>query len=202
MLIQEREQLSEKLLMHFPKATAGDVELLWGQVKGLHLGEAMTAIERHRLENPKSYLADTRRIGIIAKGLHDVARQQSRDKFRTVDWIRQQDKTGAHLGTGDVPTITTFYGDCWDTLLEDATRDDFGRQMARAYILQACRTALRECQIADGDAVAIARDVVGLKGTETISGNKFFRSPPIEPSPRTPEALSRQAKYANEMAVA
>ena len=204
---QDRDKVIETLRLHFTSVTDGDAELLWQQVRGQELADVIRALQEHRLDCGRSaYRPDIRIVHAKAMGYRQAKHKKHSTQQKTVSWIRNPGavvkrdcKFGCchnptipnpaeHHGVADATVIYTHYSNTWAELAENGDVDDYGKEMARAFILAHCRNALME--IGSPHADAMARDAVGLDAGESITGGKMFRKPPIEPAERTAAAVA------------
>lgn len=166
-----KTQILMSVKAHFSKATEGDGELVWEDVKGYSLQDAIDAIVAHRRECGKqAWRPDPKRVKQIAFNSH---RERQRAKFagqRIVDGIRMTGQE-AYYGKGEAEVILLHFSACWKAVKESGAPEN-GIRAAKAYIYNHAKRAAMEIGENEQNAEEFAREIIGL-----AVGEKIMRAP-------------------------
>lgn len=197
MLLSEKADILAIVKSHFSKATDGDGELMWEQLKGFEFMDSKRAIEAHRIEKgERAWRPDLKRVVFLAASYRNDRRKAVKE--RIVDFIRREARRSGDDRFGpsedDKTVLMLHFGEAWQ--LTSDVADDDGRNAARAYILLHARMAFGEIGMSLEDAEAHARDCVGLQPGEKIMKAKMFK--PMPEVPKSYDALKALAVAEHE----
>jgi hypothetical protein len=165
---------------HFSKATDGDGKLVWEDVKGYGYEDARRAIIEHRREKgSQAWRPDLGRVKALASTYFRDRRRDRWNNCRVVDYHRQNDKTGILHELPDLEAVEAHFTNCWADV--EQRTEGFGRDIARAYILNGARMAFRELGLVEAEVERRSRECVNLKPTEKIPRKALFQPMPSEP---------------------
>jgi hypothetical protein len=174
---------------HFSKATDGDGPLVWDSVKGLDYRDAERAIKEHRREKgAQAWRPDINRISFLA---HTYHRDRQHSKFKTeriVDAVRRYAlnhgdtrfevkayATDRDQLQDDVRVLMVHFTDSWAQVQASELATPFGKQGARAYLLNHARRAFTEIGMSERDVEEYARNCVGLEPGEVLNLRSVFK---------------------------
>lgn len=167
-----------ELKNHFPQTTDGDGELVWKDVRGLELCDVLPAIEAHRREKgDRAFRPNPQRLRALAYTNLNQRTRRSQETT-TLQWVRLEARNrGEDLrGMRDADVLIAHFSEAWQRVKGDA-EEDFGRNVARAYLLNHARIAFREIGMDAAATDAHARDCVELKPGEKIPRRPLFMEP-------------------------
>jgi hypothetical protein len=177
MMLNDKPAILGLLKDCFSKATDGDGQLVWDDVKGYALADAERAIKEHRREKgAQAWRPDINRIRSLAAMYHN---NRARDNFRqtrVVDDIRRAFPQGTH-NVPDCVVIVNYFASAW-LELQQSGATEHGRESVRALIMNHCRNALTQVGIIPTDADEQAREVVELAPGEKIVKRSIFKPIP------------------------
>jgi hypothetical protein len=168
----EHEKLNLMVAMkeHFNKATDGDGEILWADLKFYDLADAKRAIEEHRREKgAQAWRPDPARVKSLAAKYRNDRRRANYADERIIDSVR---KTAVINGDtslcgDDVAGLTLHFSRCWAETKKKANTDH-GRNSIRALIFNHAKHGFGEVGLSQSEAEGLARDCVELANGERI----------------------------------
>lgn len=165
---------------HFSKATDGDAELMWQDLRTYDLPDARKAIEEHRREKgAQAWRPDLKRLRQLAAQYRNERKRTSYANERVIDGVRRDAGMSGdtrYVGMGDVAALTLHFVGAWDRVREDADNDQ-GRTSIRALIFNHAKRGFTEVGLTATEAEELARDCVGIAKGEKIITRAVFRSP-------------------------
>lgn len=180
---------------HFSKATDGDAELMWQDLRGYDLADAKRAIEEHRREKgAQAWRPDLKRLRQLAAEFRNARRRNTYANERIIDVVRRaagMKGDTRYAGMGDVPALTLHFAGAWERVKEDA-QDDRGRYFIRAMIFSHAMRGFSEVGLTDTEAEEVARECVDLAKGEKIIRQSLFKA--SEQPPTSFEAMKQIAK--------
>lgn len=173
------EEIMAMVKTHFSKATDGDAQLVWEDVRGCDFDDAHKAILAHRREkSAQPWRPDIQRIKVLAFNAMHTRRQAASKQIRVIDFIRQIDRGVCDMEAKDA--IIHHFAKSWATVEAGNPRkgnepfDPRGVLIARAYIRAHCRQALIEVETEKDEAETIASDCIGLQPNEKLKSAGIF----------------------------
>lgn len=171
-----------KIREHFSKATDGDCNLIWEDVKGYELADAKKAIEEHHREKgAQAWRPDPKRIKQLCAGYRNARLRAQSKEEKVVDWLKRTARKSGDSrfeGLGDVAALMLHFSECWtDVAAQDV--DERGRQGIRAMILNHATRAFGEVGLSDDEAAEMARGIVELKDGQRIMLSSVLKSPEL-----------------------
>ncbi len=181
---------------HFNKATDGDGEILWMDLRGYDLADAKKAIEEHRREKgAQAWRPDPKRVKQLAAEYRNTRRRKNYANERIIDGVRRDAGMNGdqrYVDVGDVPALLLHFADAWNVVKAQADTDH-GRMSIRALIFNHAKRGFAEVGLSDTEAEEMARDCVELSKGERIVTKHVFKTP--EPSGTSSwESLKELAK--------
>ena len=190
----DRLTLMVALKEHFSKATDGDAELMWQDLRGYDLADAKKAIEEHRREKgAQAWRPDLKRVRQLAAGFRNAKRRSNYANERIIDGVRREAGMKGDtrfVGVPDVAALTTHFAGAWDRVKEDADNEQ-GRTSIRALIFNHAKRGFAEVGMTDTEAEELARECVDIARGERIVTRSVLKSP--EPAPTSWDAIKSLA---------
>jgi hypothetical protein len=147
----------------FAQATPEQLALVAEKVAALEFGRVLAVVKNHSLSHAFLNLPG------LMEGLRAAAAQAEQRRVErqglVIDWIRRsltQAGDNSAESHPDESVIERHYGRCWQTVRDDPTIDDYGREWARGAIYGHAMNAAIEAGLRIVDATAIAESAVDL----------------------------------------